>query len=276
MSIKRGAIFCISLLFLFVMIADAATLTPPTVQAWDRYYKWADTKVSQEVRDLSKFLIQDRLSPKERQEIQHRLQTGQAYVERMTNVVPGNEKFSVPDGEIHHWWGTILLPKIKMAQLMPFLKDYNHHAGKFSDVVGSKLISREGEHFTISYRLRRTKVITVNFNTTQDATYYPVDASHVWSKSAATKIAELEDAGTPKEKELPPGEDQGFLWRLVSWWRFQETEAGVIVELESASLSRDIPFALKLIPFVSSYIRSTPKETLESVLLSIRAQFANP
>jgi hypothetical protein len=53
-------------------------------------------------------------------------------------------------------------------------------------------------------------------------------------------------------------------------WRFQQTGDGVIVELESASLSRDIPALVRLIPGVSSYIRSTPRESLESVLLDIR------
>jgi hypothetical protein len=35
--------------------------------------------------------------------------------------------------------------------------------------------------------------------------------------STATKIAELADAGTPAEHELPPGEDRGFLWRLNAY-----------------------------------------------------------
>jgi hypothetical protein len=73
-----------------------------------------------------------------------------------------------------------------------------------------------------------------------------------------------------------PGEDRGFLWRLASWWRFQETDEGVIIELESASLSQNISWGIKVIPLVSAYIQSTPKETLESVLLSIRKQFATP
>jgi hypothetical protein len=45
----------------------------------------------------------------------------------------------------------------------------------------------------------------------------------------------------------------------------------VIVEIESASLSRDIPTLIKFMPGVSSYINSTPRESLESVLISIRS-----
>lgn len=50
----------------------------------------------------------------------------------------------------------------------------------------------------------------------------------------------------------------------------------MVVEIESASLSRDIPIFVEFIPGVSSYIRSTPKESMESVLLSIRRQFVAP
>ncbi len=257
--------------------AGAATLKPATAQAWDRYYLWADSKVAREIKDPQAFLIQDRLQPKNREEVLRILQSGKVYAERMSGVVPANEKFSVPDGEIHHWWGTVLVPNVKLDQLLRFLQDYDHHAGKFSDVVASKLISRDGDHFTFFFRFMRSKAfVTACFNTTQEATYYRIDSRHAWSRSAATRIAQVDNFGTPKEKELVPGADQGILWRFVSWWRFEETDQGVVVEIESASLSRDIPLFVKLIPGLSSYIRSTPKESMESVLLSIRRQFAPP
>jgi hypothetical protein len=89
----------------------------------------------------------------------------------------------------------------------------------------------------------------------------------------ATKIAELDNPGTSSEREKTPGNDRGFLWRLVSWWRYEQRGADVVIELESASLSRDIPTVIKFMPGISGYIHSTPKETLESVLSSIRRNF---
>ena len=261
----------------FLLTAEAATLQSATVQAWDRYYRWADARVMREVKNPDRFLILNSLSPADKAEAQRRLSTGATYIARMSGVIPASEKFRVPDGEIHHWWGAVLAPKVRLPDLMQFLKDYDHHAGKFADVVGSRLIQREGDRFSFHFRLMRSKsFVTAHYNTVQEATYYTVDAGRVWSKSVATRIAELENPGTPQEREIPPGEDRGFLWRLVSWWRFQETDQGVIVEIESASLSRDIPAIVKWIPGVSSYIRSTPRESLESVFSSIRSQFATP
>ncbi len=255
--------------------AVAASLKPATMQSWDRYYLWADAKVSREVKDQKAFLIQDRLQSKNREEVQRSLQSGKVYADRMSGVIPANEKFTVSDGEIHHWWGTVLVPNVKLDQLLRFLQEYDHHAGKFSDVIASKLISRDGDHFIFSFRLMRSKAfVTACFNTIQEATYYRIDSRHAWSRSVATRIAQVDNFGTPREKELTPGEDQGILWRFVSWWRLEETDQGVVVEIESASLSRDIPLVVKLIPGLGSYIRSTPRESMESVLLSIRRQFA--
>jgi hypothetical protein len=255
----------------------AATLKPATVEAWNRYYHWADEKNAREVKDLERFLIQDRLSAKELDEIERDLKAGMTVIRRATGVVPPDTDFKVPEGELHHWWGTVLVPGVTMPQLMKFVQDYEHHAGKFADVQESRLISRDGERFVIFYRLMRSKAfVTAYYNTVQQAVYYPVDARHIWSKSNATKIAELENPGTAQEKERPPGDDRGFLWRLASWWRFEQTDDGVIIDIDSASLSRDIPTITKFIPGLSGYIRATPRESMESILLSIRREFASP
>ncbi len=253
--------------------ALAAVLTPATEQAWNRYYGWADKKVERELADPGRFLIEDFLAPKEKDELRRELAKGGVVVRRMPapSVVPAGQKFEVPDGEIHHWWGAILIPNAKLPELLVFLQDYEHHAGKFSDVEKSKLLSRQGDAFKFFFRLRRTKaLVTAYYNSEQECLYTRHSPSRVSSRSVATRIAEVEKAGTPQERERPPGNDRGFLWRLVSWWRFEQTAEGVIVECESASLSRDIPTLVKFIPGVSGYIRSTPKESLESVLVTIR------
>jgi len=257
--------------------ADAVLvkLQAATVQAWDRYYQWADQRVQRQLADPARFLIQDRLSDKERKEVRAKLEKGEIVQQRVTtDVIPPGEKFTVPHGEIHHAWGSVLIPRIKLPDLLKFLQDYDHHAGKFADVERSRLISRQGDRFMIYYRLSRTKAfVSATYNTEQEAVYTTISPKQVFSKSIASRIAELENPGTPKEKERPAGEDHGFLWRLVSWWRFEETDNGVIVECESASLSRDVPAILAWMPLIGRYIRSTPLESLRSVLTSIQSQF---
>jgi hypothetical protein len=261
-----------SILFLLTLrTLAAAELKSPTVQAWNQYYQWADAKVRRELASPDTFLIQNSLPPAERAEAQRQLESGGIFVRRMKSVVPAGFRFEVPDGEIHHWWGSILLRDMTLSQLLEFLQDYNHHAGKFSDVERSKLLSVDGNRYRVYFRFRRSKsFVTVVYNTEQDCMYNVQGTERASSQSIAGRIAEIEDPGKASERERTPGNDSGFLWRLVSWWRFEQRGKDVIVELESASLSRDIPMVVKLIPGASSYIRSTPRESLESVLTSVR------
>ena len=62
------------------------------------------------------------------------------------------------------------------------------------------------------------------------------------------------------------GDDSGFLWRLNSYWRFREQDGGVIVECESVSLSRGIPYGFGWL--IGDYVESIPRESLESTLTS--------
>jgi hypothetical protein len=254
-----------------IQILSAAELKTATIQAWDRYLRWADAKVQRELSDPKIFLIQNKLPPEERASVQKQLQSGRIVVLPMLPIVPSGTRFTVPDGEIHHWWGAVLLRNIRLAQLMQFLQDYDHHAGRFADVERSKLLEKKENYYRIYFRLRRSKsFVTAYYNTEQECRYTFYGSNRVSSQSVATKIAELDDPGMGSEREKPPGNDRGFLWRLASWWRFEQIGNDVIVELESASLSRDIPAVVKFIPGLGSYIRSTPRETLESVLISIR------
>ncbi len=246
-------------------------LKPATVSAWERYFAWADERVRQELGDPSRFLIEDFLPAKDQAEIKHKIGAGEIVVTSMRSPVPPGVKFSVPDGEIHHLWGAVLIPGGNLSEVLKFLQDYDNHAARFADVEKSKLLSRSGTHYRFYFRLKRTKsFVTAYYNTEQECDYYSHGPGKASSRSIAVKIAELENPGTEAERERPPGNDRGFLWRLVSWWRLQQTEKGVIVECESASLSRNIPAIIKWLPPIAAYIRSTPRESLESVLKSVR------
>jgi len=252
-------------------LLPAAELQKETIQAWNTYLQWAQQKVARELSNPNVFLIQNTLPPKEKSEIWQNLNRGEIVVKRVPSVVPRGISFDVPSGEIHHWWGTILLRNVTLERLLLFLQDYDHHAGKFSDVERSRLISKNGDRYRFFFRLRRSKAfVTAYYNTEQECRYTYYGSTRASSQSEAVKIAEIEDPGTASEREGQPGNDRGFLWRLVSWWRFEQKGADVIIELESASLSRNIPTAIKFMPGISSYIRSTPRESMESVLTSIR------
>jgi hypothetical protein len=82
-------------------------------------------------------------------------------------------------------------------------------------------------------------------------------------------VAEVEDAGTPRERELPPGKGHGFMWRLNTYWRFLERDGGAYVQCESITLSRDVPFGLGWI--IKPFVTEIPMESLAFTLQRTRA-----
>ncbi|MGA9059420.1 MAG: hypothetical protein WB763_23255, partial [Terriglobia bacterium] len=61
----------------------------------------------------------------------------------------------------------------------------------------------------------------------------------------------------------------GYLWRLNSYWRYEERDGGMWVECEAISLTRDVPTGLGWL--IDPIIRSLPRESLESTLRETRA-----
>jgi hypothetical protein len=175
-----------------------------------------------------------------------------------------------PDGLIHHWIGAVFIPGVSLRQVLDLVEDYDDHQDIYRpEVTRSRLVEHKGNDYRIYYRLRKKKVITVTFNTNHDVHYFPVDSTHCHSRSIATRIAEVVDADQPDEHEKPIGHDGGFLWRMNSYWRFEEKDQGVYVEVESISLTRDIPTGLGWL--IRAFVTKIPRESLLMTLGATRS-----
>ena len=180
-------------------------------------------------------------------------------------------EIKIPKGLVHHWYGAVLVRGATLEDVLSWEQDYDNHASYFDEVEESRLVAHQGDDYDIFLRLRRKKVITVHYNTEHHVTYRRHGPKEATSHSTSTRIAEVENPGTPREREKPLENARGFMWRLNSYWRFQETSEGVIVECESISLSRTIPVAFRWV--VKPFINSVPRESLESTLRPLRDAF---
>jgi hypothetical protein len=118
-------------------------------------------------------------------------------------------------------------------------------------------------------KLRRTNLITVMYNTEHTVEYRRLAAERATARSVATRIVELADAGTPREREKTADEDNGFLWRLNAYWRYLAVPGGVIVECESVSLSRPVPLLLR--PVANPIVDRIARDSLSRTLLSLKS-----
>jgi hypothetical protein len=232
-----------------------------------------EARINREVSQTEKFLYLDELPAPSRSEALAALKRGEIFMERLQTLDASGHKMDAPEAIIHHWLGAVFVPSANLPQTLALVQDYNHHQDIYKpEVVGSRLIGHTGNDFQIYYRLRKKKVITVTLNTYHDVHYFPVDSTRWYSRSYSTRIAEVANADTPNEREKPVGHDGGFLWRINSYWKFEEKDGGVYVECESISLTRDIPTGLGWL--ITPFVTSIPKESLEMTMGSTRAALA--
>ena len=188
------------------------------------------------------------------------------------NEIPMTEAdpASVPDAKMHHWAGAVYVPNTTVDAVIRRMQEYAGRESEFyEEVKASKLLARDGDRLRVFMRIERdASIITATYNTEHAVEYRRIAPNRAASRSVATKIAELADAGTPREREQPPGEDHGFLWRLNAYWRFEQSGDGVLIECESVSLSRSVPFVVR--PLVGPIANRIARESLERTLRSLR------
>jgi putative flippase GtrA len=251
-----------------------AVLQAKTVQGFAKYVAAVEARRAKEITDHVPFLAFERQPAAAQARIMTLLRRGEVHVERAAGARDAaSNEIEIDGGLINHWRGTVFVPQVKLDQLLKVLQEPQADKHKQEDVLSSRVISRDGDSQKVFLRLRRTKFVTVVYDTEYDVDYIRVDPDRAYSNSISTKIVEIENAGTPRERALPEGNDHGYMWRLNSYWRYKQLPDGVLVEVESLTLSRDLPAIIG--PIIRPIVNSTARESMSRTLASVRARFAS-
>ena len=235
-------------------------LKPETVAAFDKYVREAEDTADLRLNGERSFLW-----VREKPDNQKRVMGKDPVIHAFT----GNDGKEMPgNGLLHDWVGAIFVPNRKVEEVVSLLRNTDERKKHYAEVVDSKLLSRNGDSQKTMLRLKKKKYITVYLNAQYDERFRSLDTQRWHMRSICTRIAEVADAGKQSERELPPGNDHGFLWRMWTDYRFEQVNGGVVFECHSITLSRDTPAALGWI--VRPLIRSIPVDSLKSVLESTR------
>jgi hypothetical protein len=241
------------------------TLRSETVHAFDSYVAAAERKNASSLTG-GNYLWVDDLPEVARREAHEKLKHGDVILQRVSGPDASTE---IPDGMVHDWEGLVFIPGVKLQDVLTVLQDYDHQSTYFApDVERSRIEEHNGEHYRVFLRFRRTNVITVVLDTEHDINYFRDSSTQAHSRSSAIRISEVDNPGSKSEKEIPPGKDDGFLWRMETWWRMQEKDGGVYVQNQTVSLTRGIPAGLSWA--VEPFVTAIPKESLEFTLGAIR------
>ncbi len=256
-----------------VLVAQAGEPALPKLKtetqgAFARYVKLAEARNEDELKRGTGLLWVDGLPAEQRADAYAALKRGEVKMQKL-EILDSNKPIACPGGMIHHWSGVVFLPAAKLEDVLGVLEDYDRHSVYYTpDVERSKIESREGDHFRVFLRFRRHKVITVVLDTEHEVHYFHDAPGKAHSRSSAVRIAEVENAGKSNEREKTPGDDDGFMWRMETWWRMEERDGGVYVQSEVASLTRDIPSGLGWM--IRPFVADIPKESLTFTLQATR------
>jgi len=231
-----GRVSCRTPLFLMLAAASllgAAELKPETAAAFDRYIQL--TEAEMQARSPQNFLWID----------QHRKEKTMVWLSQdliePRETLDHGQKIEVPDGAIQHWYAAIYLETGTLERVRDMLLGYADYKNFFKQqVLDSRLVKRDGDNFDAFLRLSKKQVTQVVLNVDLSSKYTTVDPMRASIASHSTRIGEAQHPGKKKtyDQELPASDQNGYLWRLNMYWRFEVSDVGVYAELELISLAR--------------------------------------
>jgi hypothetical protein len=229
--------------------------TPAAVAAFDAYTRAVELRLAAQHRLPGRFLALGTAGDEE-----SRLRRGELVIEPLT---PADATLS--GALLHHWRGTAFAAGAHPADFERLMRDFNSYPQHFApEVVQARTLSQTGDRFSATMRVRQHHVLTVVMDTTYDVGFTTVDSRHGYSISRSTHIDELDSAGRP----LSAADEHGFLWRLNTYWSYEERDGGLYLQIEAVSLTRSIPAGLGWA--VRPYVDSIPRESLAFTLTSAR------
>ena len=264
----KRCLFISAVLFSMVLglvPASRAQLQPAANSKFDSYIGGVELRLVRQHQSPSGFLAALDTSGN----IRNRLRGGELIVEKLTPA----DGLELPGAMLHHWRGTAFVAGARAEDAERLMKDFNSYPQYFApQVVQAHLLRERDEdgvdHVFASMRVRQKHVLTVVMDTAYDVTFSRLDPRHGYSLSRSTRISEIEAPGSSKERALSASEEHGFLWRLNTYWSWEERDGGLYMQVETVSLTRSIPSGLGWA--IGPFVESVPRESLEFTLCSVR------
>jgi hypothetical protein len=248
---------CTGLLLLAVSQLAMAQPTPEAVAAFNAYASTVESRLVQQHRSDDAFLASGPANETAG------LRRGEYSEEQLTPAAGAEVSGSL----LHHWRGTAFVPGATTADFERLMRNFQAYPQHFSpQVLQAALIAHRGDRMQASMRVRQKHILTAVLDTTYDITYGQLDKQHGYSISRSMRIAEIDSPGTASERALNASEEHGFLWRLNTYWSYEEKNGGLYLQIEAISLTRAIPHGLGWV--IRPYIESIPRESLEFTLRS--------
>jgi hypothetical protein len=175
----------------------------------------------------------------------------------------------LPGALLHHWRGTAFVPHATPAEMVAVLRDFGHFPRHYApQVVSARALTDDGQTATLAVRFKEQRVLTIVLDGEYKVETRLSGRDQGYSISRSLHFWQIDNPETAQERRRPEGQDDGFLWRLNSYWSFTRIHGGLQIECEAVSLTRDVPLGLGWL--VAPIIGDLPREALEFTVRATR------
>ena len=245
-----------------------AQLPAKTLAAYERYVALTEQRIAAEHSGQGPFLWIDRLPEQNRVRVVDRLRRGETVVERL-QTRDGSREIEVPDGLVHHWVATVVLPGVSIDQASAFLRDYAKYPQAFTPLIQRATpLRREAERDVVAMRTYVSKVVTVVMDGDYVIDHRQLSASRLASKTVATNLQVVDDPGTPRERRQPADQTSGNLWRYRMYCVLDARTSGLYNQCESITLTRSVPSLVSWV--IGPFVNGIPRDSLSLMLSATR------
>jgi hypothetical protein len=154
-----------------------------------------------------------------------RLNSGEVVVSPLGDTHP----LSVPRGLIHHWVGAVFIPGARIKDLDNVVGDYSKYSEMYRpSLIKAELLGSTADEQKLSILwVQRVLLVTAAFYTEMDSKFCALNGRQGYMTFTTTRVQQIEKYGEKGERRLAQDEGSGYLWRLVSFARFEELEGGL-------------------------------------------------
>jgi hypothetical protein len=254
----RGRLMLLGLNLLFVYAAQPATPTAESIAGWNDHVRDAKRQLEYEEANPDRFL-----PTRGESVVLEKVRAGKVVAAHAAHgaITP------VPSGLVHHWTGEIFIRGASLPDTLRIMQDYDAYAEIYQpSLIDSKLVEHIGDQY--KYRLKfQQKGFGVKIGLAGNFTssFRQLTPATGYSITEASDLVELDNPGTSTEHELRGEEAHGYVQRTFTIARYRANDGGVYLEVETVTLSRDIPAAVRWLvtPLVQRFSKQVMTTTLE-------------
>lgn len=237
----------------------AAHLSPQATRDFDSYIAPVESRLSQQHEKRETYLAVFRDGTSRPAAVEDQLRAAGTRIE----PVHGGT-WPVSGGLMHHWRAVAFVPGADASGMLALLRDPNHLSRYYAPEVVSSRSLADGANATSLIRFKKQKIVTVVLDAEFQSRSGLAGGDRGYSLSRSMHVWQVDHPGGAGEHRRREGDDDGYLWKLNSYWSFVQTGDGLLIECEAVSLTRDIPFGLGWL--ITPIIESLPRESLEFTL----------